>query len=188
MNIIDCINSRRSGRDYTAEEISNEKIKELLTLGTKAPTGSYGQPWGFVVIQNKEEIQNLSEATKKYILENFDQYPYLQQYQAWLTNSTYSVFNHASCLIIIYGDTNSHWYIYDCSLAAGNIMLAAHSMNIGTCWIGFAEHTFNTAEFKKKYNVPEHYELACPMSVGYMKTSLSAPKRKDPVIFNSQDI
>lgn len=184
MNILDCIDRRRSVRAYTEQEISDETIHELLIFGTKAATGSNGQPWGFVVIKNKEEIQNISEETKEYILQNFDQYPYLKQYEKWLTNPLYSIFNHASCLIIIYGDTNSHWYSYDCTLAAGNIMLAAHSMNIGTCWIGFAEHTLNTPEFKKKYNVSENYELVCPMSAGYMKTSLSASKRKAPVIFN----
>ncbi|AOY77803.1 nitroreductase family protein [Clostridium formicaceticum] len=184
MNILDCINEKRSVRAYTDQQVSNETIHQLLTLGTKASTGSNEQPWGFVVIQGKEEIQKLSEDTKTYLLRNLDAYPYLKQYESWLLNPTYSVFNHASTLIAIYGNTKSHWYLYDCSLAAGNIMLAAHSMGIGTCWIGFAEHTLNTKEFKEKYRVPSEYELVCPMTIGYMKSKLTSPERKVPEVFN----
>lgn len=187
MNIIECINSKRSVRMYKNEPILEETIKELISIGTKASTGSGEEPWGFVVIRDKEEINLLSEMTKKYDLDNLEKYPYLKQYESWLSNPKFNVFNDANTLLIIYGNTQSHWYVYDCSLAAGNIMLAAHSMGIGTCWIGFAEHTLNTKEFKMKYNVPEHYELVCPMSIGYMKDKfeLDPPKRKEPIIFNN---
>lgn len=185
MNIIDCINTKRSVRSYKDEQIPTEIITELLTLGTKASTGSGEEPWGFVVLRNKEEINELSERTKSYLLEHFESYPYLHQYIGWLENPKYSVFNHANTMVVIYGNTNSHWYVYDGSLAAGNIMLAAHSMGIGTCWIGFAEHTLNTEEFKKKYGVPEDYDLVCPMTLGYRKGNLNPPTRKTPLIFNT---
>ncbi|KZL89213.1 nitroreductase family protein [Clostridium magnum] len=183
MNVKECISNKRSVRAYTEQEISDEVINELINLGTKASTGSNHQPWGFVVIKNKDEIQALSEETKTYLLKNLEQYPYLQQYKSWLTNPKFSVFNHANCLIIVYGDTSSHWYVYDCTLAAGNIMLSAHDMGLGTCWIGFAEHVCNAPEFKEKYNVPENFELVCPMSIGYMKTKMYPPVRKEPNIF-----
>lgn len=183
MNVKECINSKRSVRAYTEQEISDEVINELLTLGTKASTGSNQQPLGFVVIRDKDEIDNLSEQIKAYFEKNIEQYHYLQQYKKWFTNPKFNVFNHANCIIIIYGDTNSHWRVYDCTLAAGNIMLAAHEMGIGTCWIGFAEHTCNTQEFKAKYNVPENFELVCCMSAGYMKGEMAPPTRKKPNVF-----
>ncbi|MBV7274738.1 nitroreductase family protein [Clostridium sp. PL3] len=184
MDILECINSKRSIRAYTDEIISEETLMNLIELGTKVSTGSGMEPWGFVIIKNKDEIDSLSETSKKYLLENLEKYPYLHQYEEWLKSPEYSIFNHANTLLLIYGNTESHWYVYDCSLAAGNIMLAAHSMEIGTCWIGFAEHTLNTKEFKEKHGVPEQYELVCPMSMGYMKTKLTPPKRKEPIIFS----
>lgn len=183
MNVKECISSKRSVRVYTEQEISDEVINELLTLGTKASTGSNQQPWGFVVIRNKDEIQTLSEDIKIYLLKNLEKYPYLQQYKDWLINPKFSIFNHSNCLIIVYGNTSSHWYIYDCTLAAGNIMLAAHDMGIGACWIGFAEYVCNTPEFKQKYNVPKNFELVCTMSIGYIKAQISPPVRKEPNIF-----
>ncbi|AGF56089.1 nitroreductase [Clostridium saccharoperbutylacetonicum] len=186
MEILECINSKRSIRAYTDEIIPEEVLNNLIELGTKSSTGSGLEPWGFVIIQDKNEINSLSERTKQYLLDNFEKYPYLHQYENWLKNPQYSIFNHASTLLIIYGNVESHWHVYDCSLVAGNIMLAAHSIGIGTCWIGFAEHTLNTKEFKEKYGVPEQYELVCPMSIGYMKTKLTPPKRKKPIIFNKK--
>jgi nitroreductase len=185
MNILECINEKRSIRAYTNEVIPEDVLRTLLELGTKASTGSGMEPWGFVLIQDKEEINALSEMTKKYLLDNFECYPYLHQYESWLKNPKYSVFNHTNTMIIIYGNTNSHWYVYDCSLMAGNIMLGAHSMGIGTCWIGFAEHTLNTKEFKVKYGIPNDYELVCPMTLGYRKVKLNPPTRKEPLIFNA---
>lgn len=185
MNIIDGINSRRSVRAYLDKEVSNDTIEKLILLSTKAATGSNLQPWGFVVIQGKEEIQALSDYTKKYLLDNHEKYDFLQKYFSLLSDSTFSVFNNANTLILIYGNNLSPWYVYDCTLAASNIMLAAHSMDIGTCWIGFAQDTLNTKEFKEKYNVPENYELVCPMSIGYMKSKQGLPQRKAPKVFNS---
>lgn len=184
MDIFECINNKRSVRVYENRCVSKEDIDKLLLFGTKASTGSGMEPWGFVVIKNKEEINDWSEKIKSYLLENINQFPYLEQYISWLENPKYSVFNHANTLLVIYGNKESHWRTYDCSLAAANIMLAAHEMGIGTCWIGFAEYMLNTPEFKKQYHVPENYELVCPMSIGYMKTKLSVPKRKTPIIFN----
>lgn len=184
MNIIECINTKRSVRNYKEEQIPYETISELITLGTKASTGSNQQPWGFVVIQDKLEINELSEEIKKYLANNLEKYPYLSQYESWFQKDSFNVFNNAPTLIVIYGNTDSHWYVYDCSLAAGNIMLAAHSMGIGSCWIGFSEFYFNTPDFKKKYKIPENYEWVSTLGCGYTKGDLKLPKRQPPIVFN----
>lgn len=183
MDIIECINSKRSVRVYTDEIISKDTINNLIELGTKASTGSGLEPWGFVILDDKSEIDNLSMESKNYLLNNMEKYPYLKQYETWLKNPKFNIFNNASTLLIIYGNTESHWYVYDCSMAAGNIMLAAHSMGIGTCWIGFAEYILNTKEFKEKHKVPEKYTLVSTLSMGYMKNKMEPPKREKPAIF-----
>lgn len=184
MDIFECISTKRSVRAYEDKCVSEEDIDKLLDLATKASTGSGMQPWGFVVLNDKDEIDEWSEKIKAYLLENLEQYPYLAQYESWLKNNSYSVFNHANTLFVIYGDKKSHWRTYDCTLAAANVMLAAYEMGIGTCWIGFAEYMLNTDEFKNRYNVPDDYELVCPMSMGYIKHKLPAPKQNKPIVFN----
>ena len=186
MDVIKCINERRSIRNYTDEIIPMDTMEELLTIGTKAANGSGQEPWGFVVIQGKDQIDALSEMSKKDIMSHYDELPYLKRYESWISNPKVNVFNRASNLLLIYGNTDSHWYTYDCSMAAGNIMLAAHDMGIGTCWCGFGAYTMNQKEIKEKHGVPDNYELVSCMSMGYMKAKLEPPVRKAPVIFNRE--
>jgi len=183
MDVIECINTRRSGRTYTDEAISKDTLNELITLGTKAATGSNEQPWGFLTIQEEAQINQLSDDIKDYLNKNMESNPAFEKYRSWMTNPKFHVFNKAKTLLVIYGNTKSAWYVYDCSLAAGNIMLAAESMNIGTCWIGFAQTWFNTKNFKKEHNVPVEYELVSTLSMGYKDRQLPPSSRKDPVIF-----
>ncbi|KAA8679384.1 nitroreductase [Clostridium sp. WLY-B-L2] len=186
MNIIERINTRRSTRSFKDQEVDSNTIHELITLGTKAATGSYGQPWGFVVITDKGEIKSLSDEIKKYLVENIADYPYFKQYENWLKDENFSVFYGAPCVIVIYGDTSSHWCTYDCSLAAGNIMLSAKEFGLGTCWIGFAECICSTPEFKSKHNVPDSYKLVSTMIAGYpdeKQKNQKPPRRKPALIF-----
>lgn len=183
MDILECINTKRSGRSYTDQEITDEVYNELLNLGVKASTGSNEQPWGFVIIKDKEKIDRLNDEIKKYVAENLDNLPYFKQYESWLDNPKMHLLNKSSNLLLIYGNTDSHWNVYDCTLAAGNIMLAAHSMGIGTCWIGFAEDVCNTDEFKKEHNVPDNYNLVSALTLGYKRRELDPPVRKEPKVF-----
>ncbi|MCI1945769.1 nitroreductase [Clostridium luticellarii] len=184
MDVIERINTRRSSRSFTDKEVDQDTIHQLITLGTKAATGSYGQPWAFIVIKDKSEMHSLSQEIKKYLLENIEDFPYFKQYENWLKNEKFDVFYGAPCVIAIYGKTSSHWCTYDCSLAAGNIMLAAKEFGLGTCWIGFAECIFNTWKFKIKHNVPDYYKLVSTLIVGYPdEKPQKPPKRKPATIF-----
>lgn len=183
MDIITAIETRRSGRSYEERVVQQEVLTQLIELGTKAATGSNMQPWGFLCIEGREELDAMSEQIKKELAANIDSVPHLKQYETWLTNPKFNVFNRASNALVIYGDTSSYYYREDCSMAAGNIMLAAHSMGIGTCWLGFAEFYMNTPEFKQAHHVPDNYELVCVMSLGYSNIKMEPPKRKPPVMF-----
>lgn len=183
MDTIQCIETRRSVRRYQDREIPKETMERLMVLGTKAATGSNQQPWGFLAIQGKETIKKLSEEIKGELAADLEQYPHLMQYKDWFSNPEFSIFNHASDILMIYANTQTYYYREDASLAAANIMLAAHDIGIGSCWIGFAEYHMNSRAFKEAHHVPEGYELVCTMSLGYEIHELKPPKRKPPVIF-----
>ena len=82
MDIFECIKTKRSVRTYEDKCISNEDMDKLIELGTMASTGSGMEPWGFVVLNNKEEINQWSEKIKAHLLENMDNFPYLIQYKS----------------------------------------------------------------------------------------------------------
>ena len=184
MDIFERINTRRSVRVYKEGCVSDEEINRLLDFAVMAPSGSCKEPWGFVVINDLAEIKEWSGKSKEYTLEHPDELPYLSCYEKMLRNPKCNVFWNASTLLAVYGSSESHWSVYDCSFAAANIMLAAHAMGIGTCWIGHAEKIMNSPEFKERYNVPENYDMFCTMTMGYIKTSPPPRKRKPPVVFN----
>lgn len=184
MEVLECIQSKRSVRKYKDRKIEEKTIQTLIELGCKASTGCNLQPWGFVIIQNKEEIDQLSRQIKSNLLQNLTKYPHFMQFKSSLENPDYHIFHHANQLLLIYGNRHSHYYREDCTLCAANIMLAAHSMQIGTCWIGFAEYELNTITFKQAHQVPEEFELVCPLTIGYEIGPLAPPQRKAPLIFS----
>ncbi|MFB0917801.1 MAG: nitroreductase family protein [Clostridiaceae bacterium] len=184
MDVKEAIFTRRSGRYYTDEYVKDEDIDLLIKAGTMAATASAMEPWGFVVIRDEDEIKELNRITKISNLKELKSNPSLEQYRAWFENEKFSVFNKAKNLIAIYGNTDSHFYKYDCSLCAANIMLLAHSMNIGTCWVGFGHKTLNTPEFKKEHNVPEKFDLVATLTLGYSRKTLTPPVRREPLIFS----
>lgn len=184
MDALQCIASRRSCRSYEDRPIPREKILELLTLGTRAATGSGLQPWGFAVLEGKENIAALSTEIKTWLLGRFGDFPYLAQYEEWLRKDSYNIFNNAHNVICIYGDPASHWHVYDATLCAANIMLAAHAQGMGSCWIGFAEAFMNRPEVKARYSVPEAFHLVSVLSLGYAKGHLPEASREAPRVFN----
>lgn len=186
MEVIEAIKTRRSVRNYTDVPVKQEVVKELIELAAWAPSASNQQPWGFLVLEGRDYLKELSDKTKKGIRANIDNSPELQQYKKMIENESFNIFHNASTAVAIYGNTDTSWYIYDCSLAAQNFMLAAHAKGLGTCWIGFAHKTLNTVEFKQKHNIPEKYELVASFTLGYpAKRVDSGPPRKAYPIFNA---
>ena len=118
------------------------------------------------------------------MLENFSDFPYLAQYEEWLRKDSYNIFNKAHNVLCIYGSTASHWHVYDATLCAANIMLAAHAQGMGTCWIGFAESFMDRPEIKARYSVPETFRLVSVLSIGYAKGQMPEAAREAPRLFN----
>jgi nitroreductase len=72
--------------------------------------------------------------------------------------------------------------VEDCSLAAQNLMLAAYSFGLGTCWIGLSQSYLNTAEGKAALSLPEAWVPVAPIIVGYPKAEIAPTTRYAPEI------
>lgn len=132
MDLKEGILSRRSVRSYTERVVPQETVRDLIVLGTHAPTGSNMQPWGFVVVEDKEFMKRWSDRTKETALAQMDKNEFLVQYRAVMQNKDFNIFYNAPCLVLIYGNSASPNHVFDCSMAAQNIMLAAHSLGLGS--------------------------------------------------------
>jgi nitroreductase len=171
-------------RNYSDKEVTDELITEIIRAGTYAPTAMNQQPWRFVVVKNKKLIEEYDERAKKLFVEAFKDttIPAMAAYVRNLSKPQTRLFYGAPVLILVFavpGVVNDH----DCALAAENMMLAAHSLGIGSCWIGLALHLGWDAEFLKEVGVPEGYKLIAPLIFGYpAKGELKAPPRNAEVI------
>ncbi|CQR70983.1 Coenzyme F420:L-glutamate ligase [Sporomusa ovata DSM 2662] len=168
MEMIRTLSRRRTScRNFTDEVLPKEKLTELINNSVWVPSGSNNQPWRFVVITDKAKIKAYSDAAKKMWLENLPTSPHMQQYEKTFRDPTANIFYNASSIIIIYGNTESYWYIYDCSMVAGNLHLLAEEEELGCCWIGEAHNIFADPIVKKELGVPENYALVAPLIIGH---------------------
>lgn len=183
--VLDNIYRRRSVRNFFDKEIPDEIIKELIRAGTYAPTAANMQPWRFVVVKNKRLIAEYDERAKKdFIAMHKDtKIPELSGYLRNMSKPEMHLFYGAPVLILVFRASAYVVSEHDCALAAENMMLAARSLGIGSCWIGLAEGLGNDVEFLHEIGVPEGHKLIAPLIFGYpAKDDLKAPARNADVI------
>jgi nitroreductase len=187
-DIIEMIKTRRSVRDYKEDPVSDEDIKFLIDCARYAPSGSNMQPWSFLVIQNKEVIQKLSESGKKAMIplaeQIVDNPKKAAGFISFLKSNDTKLFYNAPLLVIIFGNKKSLTADWDCAMAAQNMMLAAHSRGIGSCWIGFAMPALMNEKILQELGAPPSFKAVAPLIFGYPKgkTATTIPERREPEI------
>ena len=182
MDVIDAIYSRRSVRAYGDQPVDQATVEVLLNAAIQAPSSMNEQPWAFVVVQDPQQLTRYSQRVTAHVLKRLKPDSPLTKYRNLLASPDYHVFHHAGTLIIICARRGAHNGVEDCSLAAQNLMLAAHAMGLGTCPIGFARPWLNLAGSKRELGIPSTYQAVFPLIVGYPKGETAAVARKEPEI------
>lgn len=160
--VLENIKSRRSVRKYLPDQIKDEELEKILEAAIYAPTGHNDQPWHFTIIQNEDLINEISEGAKA-VMREMD-VEWIAQMGAM---EQLNIFHRAPTAVIVSGKKDAVTPMVDCSAAVQNMLLAAESMDIGSCWIGFAKFYFSDPEKMKKFNIPENYEVHFGVSLGY---------------------
>ncbi len=174
--VVDCIMSRRSIRAYKPEQIKDEELKTILECAINAPSARNSQPWEVRVMQNKEAIDNLN---KEVIADMIEKRPEAKERFA---DENASVFFHAPTLLVVAYDTTQYWGQSDCGMLVQNILLAAESMNIGSCAVGCCRDYISSpkaADFVKSLNLPENYVVYLTVTLGYKDENPDAKPRDD---------
>ena len=185
-DIIEIIKTRRSVRDYKEDPVSDEDIKFMIDCARYAPSGSNMQPWSFLVIQNKEMIHNLSESGKKAMIPLAEQIVNdpnkVTGFISFLKSKGTKLFYNAPLLVIILGNKKSLTADWDCAMAAQNMMLAAHSRGIGSCWIGLVMPALMDEKILKELGAPPGYKAVAPLIFGYPRSETKMPRRTEPEV------
>lgn len=154
MQALECIKSRRSVRKYRADAVPADTIQKITEAGTFAATGRNGQSPVIIAVTNREVRDRLSRANAKI--------------GGW--EDGFDPFYGAPVILIVLADKSCATRVYDGSLVLGNMMLAAHELGLGSCWIHRAKEEFETPEWKawlKSLGIDGEYEGIGHLALGY---------------------
>lgn len=158
MEKLDYILDRRSIRRYTDQKIDNEQIRSLLTAAMYAPSAVNMQPWHFVVIDERSMMEMIMEI-----------HPYARMLQT------------ASHAVVVCGDEqlqhDDGYWVVDCGAATQNLLLAAHSMGLGACWVGLHPREERKSAFSRLLKLPSHVKPFALVALGYPEEQKPRPDR-----------
>lgn len=182
MELNDAIFGRRSVRDYMAQDVDEKTVSGLIEAALHAPNAVNQQPWMFTVVRDKGVLERLSRAAKLHMLATLSPGAHSDHFRTRLSDPSFQIFYHAPMLVLISAAAQGPWIVEDCALAAENLMLAAHGVGLGTCWIGFAQSFLNTADGKKLLDLPAASVPVAPIIVGHPNVVPFDIPRKAPDI------
>lgn len=153
------IRTRRSIREFQDKEIPQYIIDKIIDAAKHAPSSNDSQPWEFIIIKDKKIKSELSE---------------LHPWAKFIEKSP--------VIIAVLGDLekckDEFLNTINVSLATQNLLLEAHNLDLGACYIEIINKEFEIEEKTRSIlNVPEHILVYCLIALGYPK---SIPYQKKP--------
>ena len=166
--VIEAIMARRSIRQYHATPVSRDTLMQIMTCGINAANGQNKQSWEVRIVDNPTimtQIQDLMAAG------NAELNPDMVK----------GCMRGAPVMVFIARDLNYDFSAYDCGLLAGNILLSAQSMGVGSIVLGspvrFINDAKNSAEILHILGYSENYELCLCVGLGYAAEAPDAKPR-----------
>lgn len=160
------IKSRRSIRKYKDKPVPPKVVDKLLEAGQWAPSAMNRQPWQFVIITDKKIIRELSDKVKELGMKDSLLVKILLYAERFKSKED-TIFYNAPLLIMITANKKNQYARFDTGLAAQSMFLYAHSIGLGSCWIGFANFLNKEPAILKKLRIPEENELMAALIFGY---------------------
>lgn len=162
MDIIEAIKTRRSIRKFDIErQVDDRVLMDIIECASWAPSAHNEQPWKFIIFRDKEKMRKIAER--------------------YVRASNFLIHTPAAIAVVADfrhirkadGDKVVKYYsTQDTAAAIQNILLAAWSFGLGTCWIG----DFDELQLREMFNIPEGYNAVGVIAIGYPR-----PGKKFPV-------
>jgi nitroreductase len=182
-DFFELLKTRRSIRDFQDREVPTDLVREIIKDTCLAPSSGNGQPWKFIVINNRNKIRQLSDESKRNILSYIEKDPasFLKKYEAALRNQAFNVFYNAPCVVYIVGSREVRSLWVDCALAACYFMFSAAARGLGTCWVDLGSE-IRSPEILKEIGLPAECRIVAPVALGYPKSIPSPSERKADIL------
>ena len=162
--------SRRSVKKYKSDMPARGDLEKIIEAGLAAASGRNMQAPVVVAVTNKEIRDRLSAAN------------------AAIMGASADPFYGAPCVLVVLAEKTAHTYVYDGSLTLGNMMLAAHELGLGSCWIHRAKEVMALPEWQewiKSLGLEGEYEGIGNLVVGYLDGEYpdEKPRRENRVVW-----
>ena len=161
--------SRKSVKKFKSDSVDKQLIEQIVRAGMQAPTGLNKQSPIILAVTNKEVRDKLSRIHAGSV-------PFLRP----------DPFYGAPVVLVVLADKSVSTHVYDGTLVMGNMLLAAHSLGLGACWIHRAKETFETPEGKqilRDLGIEGEYEGIGNCVVGYADMTPAEKPRKENWVY-----
>ncbi len=153
MDFFEAVKKRRSVREYTTQSIAQEVLEKIVDAGRLAPTARGEEPWEFIAVIDRNMLEKLAGIT--------DHGKFLE--------------SAAAAVVVACRDTK--YYLEDGSAATENILLAATSLGIGSCWVAGDKKGY-AVKVLELLGVPAGYKLVSIIALGYPQQPIAPPKKR----------
>lgn len=157
---IETLMDRRSIRSYKPDAISEEELSRMVTAAEFAPSAMGRQDRHITVIQNTQLLKDISVAAEK---------------SGRSFGPGYLPFYGAPIAVVFSAPRDSAYGREDTALAAMNLMNAAQSYGIGTCYLAMMNGGLNSPEILPQLQLPEGYIVTSCVAAGYASDAAPAP-------------
>jgi nitroreductase len=160
---LDFIFGRRSIRAYTPQAVSDEVVQKLLDAAMAAPSAAATDPWRFVVVKNREMLSRIADAL-----------PYGK------------MVGSAALGIVVCGDLEAahdkqlSYLLQDCSAAIENLLLCAHVLGLGACWLGVHPREQRVNSLQEILRLAESVIPVACIAIGYPAETKEPRTRFNP--------
>lgn len=176
--------TRRSIRKYKNIDVPDEVLIKVLEAGRWAPSGEDAQPWRFIIVKDKAKRELLgmwgaagsgrrfkSEYMTRAIFQRIpipDEEKRKRVYKKLITGEVSAFMKDAPVLIVVAGRRDVWDAPYDVSAAIENMLLAAHALGLGACWlVAPVIDVRDEKKVKELLKVPEEYTIDAIIALGY---------------------
>ncbi|MDM7999366.1 MAG: nitroreductase family protein [Dehalococcoidia bacterium] len=148
MDVFEAIRSRRSIRRYQSKDVPEEMLTQVLEAGRWAPSAHNSQPRKFVVIREEKTRRELAQ---------------IAPYGSFLREAPVAI-------AVVIDPSLSNHPVEDGAAATQNMLLAAHALGLGGCWVGSYGSSYEEAA-KSILGIPGDRRLLSIISLGYAAES-----------------
>ena len=165
--IMEVMKTRRSVRKFKRDMVPKELIEQIMEAGTYAASGNNVQVPVTIAVTNADKCNELRKINAKIMGKD----------------ETFDPFYGAPVILIVLAKKERRTYVYDGSLVMGNMMLAAHELGLGTCWIHRAKEEFEMPEWREwaeSLGIEGEFEGIGHLALGYPDGALpkASPRRE----------